>query len=89
MPRCAFISRVWSWNKKRRGYESRISAAALHIAELACNATTDGIQILGGYGYMKDYGQEKRYRDARMVQALLGAVPLKKLDIIQKAAGAN
>lgn len=75
--------------QKSRGYESRISAAALHLAELACNATTDGIQVLGGYGYMKDYGQEKRYRDARMVQALLGAVPLKKLDIIQKAVGAN
>jgi alkylation response protein AidB-like acyl-CoA dehydrogenase len=75
--------------QKGSGYESRISAAALHIAELACNATTDGIQVLGGYGYMKDYGQEKRYRDARMVQALLGAVPYKKLDIIQKAAGAN
>ncbi len=64
---------------KQNGYESRISAATLHIAELACEATTDGIQILGGYGYMKDYGQEKRYRDARMVQALLGSVPMKKL----------
>lgn len=65
--------------EKQNGYESRISAATLHIAELACEATTDGIQILGGYGYMKDYGQEKRYRDARMVQALLGSVPMKKL----------
>ncbi len=74
--------------RKISGYESRISAASLHVAELACNATTDGIQVLGGYGYMKEYGQEKRYRDARMVQALLGAVPYKKLDIIQKAVHA-
>jgi alkylation response protein AidB-like acyl-CoA dehydrogenase len=75
--------------QKKSGYEPRVSAAALHIAELACDATNDGIQILGGYGYMKDYGQEKRYRDARMVQALLGAVPFKKLDIIRQATNTN
>ncbi len=75
--------------QKGSGYASRILAAALHTAELACHATTDGIQVLGGYGYMKEHGQEKRYRDARMVQSLLGAVPYKKLDIIQKAVGAN
>ena len=75
--------------QKKSGYETRVSAAALHIAELSCNATSDGIQILGGYGYMKDYGQEKRYRDARMVQALLGAAPFKKLDIIRQATNTN
>jgi len=75
--------------QKKSGYEPRVSAAALHIAESACDATRDGIQILGGYGYMKDYGQEKRYRDARMVQALLGAVPFKKLDIIRQATNTN
>jgi alkylation response protein AidB-like acyl-CoA dehydrogenase len=75
--------------QKKSGYETRVSAAALHIAELSCDATSDGIQILGGYGYMKDYGQEKRYRDARMVQALLGAVPLKKLELIRQATNTN
>ncbi len=65
-----------------QGGDDRGSAcisAALHIHELACEAVTDGVQVLGGNGYMKDYGQEKRYRDARMVQALLGSVPMKKL----------
>ncbi len=57
-------------------------AAAIHAAELAVRATTDGIQVLGGVGYMKDFGQEKRYRDAQQVQALLGLAPLKKMDFI-------
>ncbi len=35
--------------------------------ELACELVNDGVQLLGGNGYMKDYGQEKRYRDARQV----------------------
>ena len=73
--------------QKQSGYESRVCAAALHVSALACEATVDGVQILGGYGYMKDYGQEKRYRDARMVQALLGSVPMKKLAMIRRIAG--
>jgi alkylation response protein AidB-like acyl-CoA dehydrogenase len=65
---------------------SRYIACSTHIHELACETVTDGIQILGGYGYMKDYGQEKRFRDARMVQALLGTPPMKKLAMIRNIA---
>ncbi len=57
-------------------------AAALHLSELACKLTTDGIQVLGGNGYMKDYGQEKRFRDAKQVQALLGLTPMRKLNLV-------
>ena len=60
-------------------------ASTLHVHDLACEVVTDGVQLLGGYGYMKDYGQEKRYRDARQVQALLGLVPLKKLALIRES----
>ena len=62
-------------------------SVALHIHELACEAVTDGVQVLGGNGYMKDYGQEKRYRDARQVQALLGAPPMKKITLVRSLAG--
>jgi alkylation response protein AidB-like acyl-CoA dehydrogenase len=58
-------------------------AAALHLSELACKLTTDGIQVLGGNGYMKDYGQEKRFRDAKHVQAFLGLAPMKKLGLVK------
>ena len=58
-------------------------AAALHLSELACKLTTDGIQVLGGNGYMKDYGQEKRFRDAKHVQAFLGLAPMRKLSLIK------
>ena len=64
-------------------------AAALHIHELACDVVTDGIQVLGGNGYMKDYGQEKRYRDAHQVQSLLGVAPMKKIAMIRELAGMN
>ncbi|HPJ94960.1 MAG TPA: acyl-CoA dehydrogenase family protein [Deltaproteobacteria bacterium] len=73
-----------------QGGDNRASAcisASLHIHELACEAVTDGVQVLGGNGYMKDYGQEKRYRDARQIQALLGAAPMKKIDLVRGLAG--
>lgn len=59
-------------------------AAAVHISELACIATSEGVQVLGGNGYMKDYGQEKRMRDARQARSLLGMTGLKKLDCIAR-----
>ena len=64
------------------GWAISARAAALHLSELACKLTTDGIQILGGNGYMKDYGQEKRFRDAKQVQSLLGLAPMRKLGLV-------
>jgi alkylation response protein AidB-like acyl-CoA dehydrogenase len=70
--------------KSLDGGGSQYISSSIHIHELACEAVNDGIQILGGYGYMKDYGQEKRFRDSRMVQTLLGPAPMKKLAMIRR-----
>jgi len=64
------------------GWASGSRAAAIHVQSAACDLTTDGIQVLGGVGYMKDFGQEKRFRDAKHLQALLGIAPLKKINYI-------
>ena len=57
-------------------------AAAVHIGNMAADAASEGIQLLGGNGYMKDYGQEKRMRDAKQAQCLLGSSPLRKMAYI-------
>ena len=59
-------------------------AAAIHISGLACGATSEGVQLLGGNGYMRDYGQEKRMRDARQARSLLGMSGLKKMKYIDR-----
>jgi len=41
-------------------------------AEAVC---LDAVQTLGGYGYMKDYGVEKRLRDCKTLQGILGSHP--------------
>ncbi len=54
------------------------------VATAVTRATTDGVQILGGYGYMHEFGQEKRMRDAKQIQAVFGSLPLKKLEILKR-----
>ncbi len=66
------------------GWSVCAKAAALHVQGSACHVTTDGIQILGGYGYMKDYGQEKRFRDAKQLNTLLGLSPMRKIEFIDQ-----
>jgi len=65
-----------------QGWELYSRAASIHLSELATKLTTDGIQVLGGNGYMKDYGQEKRFRDAKHIQAFLGLAPMRKLALV-------
>lgn len=67
-------------------WEKDAGATAIYILDNACRVTTDGVQLLGGSGYMKDFGQEKRYRDAKQLQALLGISPLKKIRYLQMQA---
>lgn len=65
------------------GWRGAALAAALQASEMACQVTTDGVQVLGGVGYMEDFGQEKRFRDARHIQNLLGAAPMKKVGFLE------
>jgi len=70
--------------KKTPGWNVCAKTAALHVQDAACQVTTEGIQVLGGYGYMKDYGQEKRFRDAQQMKTLLGLAPLRKVELLDQ-----
>ena len=58
-------------------------AGGIFLTDAVTRATTDGVQCLGGYGYMHDYGQEKRMRDAKQIQAMFGPSPLKRLELME------
>ena len=52
---------------------SKISAMAkVFASDVAMKVTTDAVQILGGYGYMRDYPVEKMMRDAKITQIYEG-----------------
>ncbi|MBN2009471.1 acyl-CoA dehydrogenase family protein [candidate division KSB1 bacterium] len=53
------------------GKESAMSK--VFASDMAMKVTTDAVQILGGYGYMKEYLVEKYMRDAKITQIYEGA----------------
>ncbi|VEN74154.1 Acyl-CoA dehydrogenase [Candidatus Desulfarcum epimagneticum] len=70
-----------------KGWEDSALAVSAAIQRQACDAVSDGVQALGGAGYMSDYGQEKRFRDAMQLQSLLGLAPLKRINFLRRLAG--
>ena len=60
----------------------RYSAIAkLFAAETAMKVTTDAVQLLGGYGYVKDYPVERMMRDAKITQIYEGTSQIQKIVI--------
>jgi alkylation response protein AidB-like acyl-CoA dehydrogenase len=48
-------------------------------SDAAMKVTTDAVQILGGYGYMKDYPVERMMRDAKLTQIYTGTNQIMRL----------
>ncbi|NLI97680.1 acyl-CoA dehydrogenase [bacterium] len=46
--------------------------AKMFASDVAMRVTTDAVQIMGGYGYMKEYPVEKFMRDAKILQIYEG-----------------
>ena len=66
------------------------SMAKCFASDAAMKITTDAIQVLGGYGYMKDFQVERMFRDAKLTQIFEGTNQIQRLVIareIMKEAG--
>lgn len=62
---------AWMLDNKMKA--SKESAMAKVVAtDVAMKVTTEAVQILGGYGYMKEYPVEKMMRDAKLLQIYEG-----------------
>ncbi len=60
---------------------SYASMAKVFASDMAMRVISDAIQIMGSYGYMKEYGVEKFFRDAKIVQIYLGANEISRLAV--------
>jgi butyryl-CoA dehydrogenase len=62
--------------------------AKLFASDMAMKVTTDAVQIMGGYGYMKEYPVEKYMRDAKITQIYEGTNQIQRgviaADVIKK-----
>jgi len=61
-----------------------LSMAKAKASEVAVRAADRAVQILGGYGYLKDYAAERYYRDARQLMIVEGTSEIHRL-IISRA----
>jgi butyryl-CoA dehydrogenase len=67
---------VYAAAKHIDGHEKNMSKASsmakVFATDMAMEVTTDAVQVLGGYGYMKEYPVEKMMRDAKILQIYEG-----------------
>jgi alkylation response protein AidB-like acyl-CoA dehydrogenase len=63
------------------------SMCKLKAGETAVRVTEQAIQILGGYGYIKDFPVEKWYRDAKIYTLFEGTSEIQRLVISRALAG--
>jgi alkylation response protein AidB-like acyl-CoA dehydrogenase len=65
------------------------SMAKLFASDAAMAVTSDAIQVLGGYGYMKDYPAERMLRDAKITQIYEGTNQIQRLVIARHLLGSG
>jgi alkylation response protein AidB-like acyl-CoA dehydrogenase len=70
-----------------RPYTTAAAMAKLFAAETAMKATTDAVQIHGGYGFIKEYEVERYFRDAKITQIYEGTSQIQKLVIARAVLG--
>ena len=87
-------ARLLIWNAARLKdaglpYTAEASKAKLFASELAVRAANDAVQIHGGYGYLKSYGVERLYRDAKITEIYEGTSEIQRLVIARSVFGSD
>ncbi len=66
----------------------KLGSMAKYLAsDLAMKVTTDALQILGGYGYMKDHPVERMMRDAKVTQIFEGTNQIQRIIVARSILG--
>jgi alkylation response protein AidB-like acyl-CoA dehydrogenase len=67
-----------------KDYVEAAAMAKLFASEVAMWATTEAVQIHGGYGYVKEFHVERMMRDAKITQIYEGTSEIQKLVIARE-----
>ena len=68
-------------------FKKEAAMAKLYCSELAMRATTQAVQIFGGYGYTADYPVERMMRDAKVCEIGEGTSEIQRLVIARQILG--
>lgn len=79
-----------AWLKEQKLPFTREAAIAkLYASELAERVSREAIQLLGSYGYSREYPVERMYRDARLMTIGEGTSEVQRMVIARRAMGAE
>ncbi|HVS84169.1 MAG TPA: acyl-CoA dehydrogenase family protein [Gaiellaceae bacterium] len=77
-----------AWLKQNdRPHTEAGAKAKLFASEMATRQTAQAIQILGGYGYTKEFPVERYYRDAKVTEIYEGTSEIQRLVIARELLG--
>ncbi len=77
-----------AWLKQQgRRHTEEGAKAKLFASEMARRQTAEAIQILGGYGYTKEFPVERYYRDAKITEIYEGTSEIQRLVIARSILG--
>ena len=65
-------------------FSKEAAMAKCYAADVAMQVTTDAVQVMGGYGYSREYPVEKMMRDAKIMQIYEGTNQIQRLVIANK-----
>ena len=67
--------------QNHKHYEKEAAMAKLVASDVAMAAGIEGVQVLGGYGYCKEYSMERHLRDAKITQIYEGTNEIMRMVI--------
>jgi len=77
-----------AWRKQQGlSHTEEGAKAKLFASEMARRQTGEAIQILGGYGYTKEFPVERYYRDAKITEIYEGTSEIQRLVIARSILG--
>jgi alkylation response protein AidB-like acyl-CoA dehydrogenase len=77
-----------AWRKEQGlSHTEEGAKAKLYASEMARRQTAEAIQILGGYGYTKEFPVERYYRDAKITEIYEGTSEIQRLVIARSVLG--
>ncbi len=79
----------WMASNGKRFENGEGSMSKLKAGEVAVQVTEEAIQILGGYGYIRDYPVERWHRDAKIYTIFEGTSEIQRLVIARAISGVH
>lgn len=78
------VQKVCWMRDQGMNFTKEAAMAKCYAADVAMQVTTDAVQIMGGYGYSREYPVEKMMRDAKIMQIYEGTNQIQRLVIANK-----